>query len=236
MSDFCSFDLQGVDAEKFLQGQITADVRDVGDAYTPCAVCNLKGRAQFGLWIKRKNEGFGLVLASDLAQDFQAHLKKYGAFSKIALSDPAPIYPAIVDNAPDFSSDPNDANRQAWQEKSLATGNYWITKRTSERFQPQELRLHQRGGVSYKKGCYLGQEVVARLYFKSRPKAYLHRVFCADPAFFEAPPSGVAPVNCVQSDAGVEALVVARPDVLKDATNVRVLPLPEALQGDAART
>ena len=38
---------------------------------------------------------------------------------------------------------------------------------------PQEVRLDEIGGVSYTKGCYTGQETVARVHFRGHPNRYL---------------------------------------------------------------
>jgi folate-binding protein YgfZ len=46
---------------------------------------------------------------------------------------------------------------------------------TSELFQPQELNFQNLNGVSYNKGCYTGQEVIARLYFRGKLKQFVHR-------------------------------------------------------------
>lgn len=230
MTDFIYFSLIGNDAEKFLQGQLTVDVKKVGDDFIPTAICNLKGRVQFGLWIHKIDDGFGLVLAADLADDFAAHIKKFGAFSKITLSAPSAIYPAVLDDAPSFSQ--TDAKQMdEWQALSIATGNYWITQATSEAFQPQELRLHQSGGVDYNKGCYLGQEIVARLYFKAAPKAYLHRVLMTGDAALS---DKIQIVNQISTDGGTEALVIARPDDLA-VEGISVLDLPDALMADIGR-
>lgn len=228
MTAFIYLELTGNDAGKFLQGQVTCDVHKLNDNYTATAICNLKGRVHFGLWLKKTADGFGLVLADDLADDFIKHIKKYGAFSKIKLGTPTPIYPAIKGNEPTF--DEKDSNcTDAWEQLSVATGNYWITKATSEQFQPQELRLHQRGGVAYDKGCYLGQEIVARLYFKASPKAYLHRIGfkCVDDLSDK-----VQIINQINTNEGFEALVVARPD---DLSNVEILNLPKSLQANISR-
>lgn len=123
-----------------------------------------------------------------------------------------------------FLENQSEADWQTWQEVSLKTGNYWITAKTSEQFQPQELRLHQRGGVDYDKGCYLGQEIIARLWFKATPKAWLHLVKAGDIDIDNK-------VTVVNSD-GQLALVVARPDDLK---NLTVLSLPDNLNGSVAR-
>lgn len=222
---FCAFQLTGIDADKFLQGQLTINTQKVGDTFLPCAICNLKGRVAFGLWIKRVSDGFLLVMASDLADSFKTHIKKYGAFSKIHLSDPTPIYPCVIDDLPSFSDNETDSDWENFAKTSLQTGNYWLTLRTAEQFQPQELRLHQRGGVDYDKGCYLGQEIVARLWFKSTPKAWLHRIALTNEA---SKPNDKVQIVC---EFGGEALVVARPDALD---GIQVLQI-DGLTGEFAR-
>lgn len=164
------YTLTGVDAAKFLQGQVTVDVQDVQIGETrPTAICDLKGRVQFGLWISRVAEdAFTLTVSSDQQEALRAHIRKYGAFSKMTVSEPVQQYPAVVDGELAFADQPTDAN--AWQALAIAQGQAWIVAATSGLFQPQELRLHQRGGVDYDKGCYLGQEIVARLYFRAKPK------------------------------------------------------------------
>lgn len=227
--NFSQFALTGTDADKFLQGQLTANVAKINDCFLPTAICNLKGRIAFGLWIRRIDDGFCVVLAEDLADAFKIHIKKYGAFSKISLSQPSPIYPCVMANAPTFSLHQSDTNWQAWATLSIEQGNFWITSATTELFQPQELRLHQRGGVDYDKGCYLGQEIVARLYFKASPKAYLHRVMLNTPLMAGQTVDKVGIVNAV----GLDALVVGTPDDV--ARLGQIIPLPTPLDQSVAR-
>lgn len=249
--------LKGDDASQFLQGQLTVNVHKLGLSYLPTAISNLKGRIAFGLWIKKYEDDDGLlyelVVSADCADDLVAHVKKYAAFSKVSLSSAEPIYPCLIDGEPTFSTDISIADIDAWMTTSIATGNYWITQATAGQFQPQELRLHQRGGVDYDKGCYLGQEVIARLYFKAAPKAYLHRVkgdyrhlqanATALPIAGEPLADGINVVNiisCADDDLAFEALVVARPQAIEDikssAQTFKVLDLPAHLQGDVARS
>lgn len=232
MTDFCYFEMTGTDSEKFLQGQITANIADIGEQFLPTAICNLKGRVQFGIWIARTLAGFDIVMSSDMADNFIMHIKKYGAFSKITLSSANPIYPDVIDDIPTFNKT-QQTDTKLWEQLSIKTGNYWLTAKTSEMYQPQELRLHQKGGVAYDKGCYLGQEIIARLYFKARPKAYLHRILGVG----AIPPTGgdmgrMSIVNALATDTGFEALVIARPE---DLTTVEILPLPKTLQEDIGR-
>lgn len=235
--------LTGNDAAKFLQGQLTININKLTDTPSPCAICDLKGRVAFGLWACRTDEGFGLILADELVTDFVAHIKKYGAFSKISLSSPAPCYPCVADGMPTFCEHAKDSNFEAWKVASVAHGNYWITSANQHLFQPQELRLHQRGGVDYDKGCYLGQEIVARLYFKASPKAYLHRIRL-DPSklggILESTDENWAGkkleqgqiVNAITTQDGVEVLCIIRPD--EAALIGQVLEI-EGLSGSVAR-
>ncbi len=239
LPQFSQLTIQGEDAEKFLQGQLTCDVTKLGLSYQAAAICNLKGRIEFGIWIKKQAEKhYDVVISSDCTDALQAHLKKFGAFSKFDTSESIAIYPCVLADAPTFShkDDHNTAtDTQAWMECSLATGNYWIVAATQGEFQPQELRLHQRGGMDYDKGCYLGQEVIARIYFKSAPKAFLHYVKGSG----RVPVAGdkldkIQVVNAMENDNGFIALVVARPEQLAEST-LSVLDLPAALQVNVAR-
>ena len=239
LPQFAQLTIQGEDAEKFLQGQLTCDVTKLGLSYQAAALSNLKGRIEFGIWIKKQAEKhFDVVISADCAESFQAHVKKFGAFSKFETSAPIAIYPCVLADEPTFShkDDHNTpADIQAWMQCSIENGNYWIVAATQGQFQPQELRLHQRGGMDYDKGCYLGQEVIARIYFKAAPKAFLHYVKGSG----DVPAAGdkldkIQVVNAVATAEGFEALVVARPAHLDDS-ELTLLELPPALQADVAR-
>lgn len=130
----------------------------------------------------------------------------------------------------------------------IRDGLAWVTAATSDEFIPQMLALHRTGAVSFKKGCYTGQEVVARMQYLGKLKRQLYRL-----AFelAEAPAAGTpcylpgARQNCghvvmsaAVSDSAAEALVVlteegaASPTLCfgedADETAVSLLPLPLA--------
>ena len=69
-----------------------------------------------------------------------------------------------------------------WDQAEIAAGLVWITPETQETFLPQAIAWDQLGGVSFSKGCYTGQEVVARLHYKGSSKKGLRRVSGAGPA------------------------------------------------------
>ena len=238
MSDlaFSSFTLIGADAQKFLQGQVTLNTEALAENTTRyTAICDLKGRIHFGLWLKKVNpEHFEIATTADQADEFSKHIKKYGAFSKMKLEPAGSVFPALIDDTTAFSAETTDIT--AWEVSAIQNGQAFISQKTEGMFQPQELRLHQREGVHYDKGCYLGQEVIARLWFKAKPKAWLHAIQGSGdvPALGEQLNKGVQVVNSAAIDGGFIALAVARPNALEDL-GVTVLALPEYLSGDVAR-
>lgn len=235
---FSTLTLTGVDTEKFLQGQVTVDVTKISnDEHRPTAICDLKGRIAFGLWLTRQSaEQFDVVIATDLLDAFKAHIRKYGAFSKMTPSNAQTIYPVIINGSADFQANESTTTIEEWQKTAIAQGAAWITAENAGLFQPQELRLHQRAGVDYDKGCYLGQEIVARLYFRAKPKAWLHRVQGTGtlPQVGQSAAPNVDLVNVIETAEGWEALVIAKPEALVES-GLLVLALPDALNGEVGR-
>jgi hypothetical protein len=233
---FILFTLNGVDAQKFLQGQVTLNTEALAENQTRyTTICSLKGRIQFGLWLKKLNpESFEIVSTEDQAAELASHIKKFGAFSKMQLVQLGPVYPVINGIYTDFVQTETDLT--VWQQQAIASGQAWIQAATATLFQPQELRLHQREGIHYDKGCYLGQEVIARLWFKAKPKHWLHLIQGTGPVPEVATQlnNDVEVVNSIAVEDGYQALVVAKPETLAKLP-VQVLNLPEALSGDIAR-
>lgn len=62
-----------------------------------------------------------------------------------------------------------------WQQQLIESGLPQLHLTTSESFIPQMLNLHLLGGVSFKKGCYTGQEVVARMQYLGAAKRRMFR-------------------------------------------------------------
>ena len=53
-----------------------------------------------------------------------------------------------------------------WHLLNIQNGIPAIYPETSDKFIPQRLNLQELGGLSFKKGCYIGQEVLSRLYYR----------------------------------------------------------------------
>lgn len=68
---------------------------------------------------------------------------------------------------------------EAWIRADIRAGLVDVDASSSGRFLPQELNLDRIGAVSFGKGCYPGQEVIARLHYLGRTKRRVWRLRCA---------------------------------------------------------
>ena len=73
-----------------------------------------------------------------------------------------------------------------WDAIEVAAGRPWVESGTVESFVPQMLNLDLTGGISFKKGCYPGQEIVARTQYLGKVKRRMLR--------FAFAPAGDAPL------------------------------------------
>ncbi len=86
---------------------------------------------------------------------------------------------ALIKNLPKLNS--TLASSAVWMLLDILAGLPWITTATQEQFLPQMLNLDALQGLSYQKGCYLGQEVIARLHYRGKVKKRLHLISSARP-------------------------------------------------------
>ena len=57
-----------------------------------------------------------------------------------------------------------------WQEARVRAGIPWVEPESSSAFLPHQLNYHDTGGIDFDKGCYLGQEVIARMQYRGKQK------------------------------------------------------------------
>ncbi|MFO7190605.1 MAG: folate-binding protein YgfZ [Pseudomonadota bacterium] len=62
-----------------------------------------------------------------------------------------------------------------WAWLDVVNGLPWITAATQDQFVPQMVNLEALGGVSFQKGCYPGQEVVARTQYRATTRRRMYR-------------------------------------------------------------
>lgn len=111
--------------------------------------------------------------------------------SVIALPDPAgALWMAIdqdLDNPAPQGADWQALSREEWDRREIAAGIPEIFEATRERFVAQMINLDLLGGVSFTKGCYVGQEIIARAHHLGRIKRRMGLFRCAPT---DAPPGG----------------------------------------------
>jgi len=67
----------------------------------------------------------------------------------------------------------------AWIALDILAGIPWLNTQTSELFVPQMLKLDELNAISFEKGCYTGQEVVARTHYLGKNKRVMLLAKCA---------------------------------------------------------
>jgi folate-binding protein YgfZ len=107
--------------------------------------------------------------------------------------------------------------QDAWRLSEIHAGIPQIAKATQEQFVPQMINYELLGGVNFKKGCYPGQEIVARSQYLGKLKRRTTLVAIADPAaaagmevFATADPEqpcGMIVNAAPNGNGGVDALV-----------------------------
>ncbi|MEA2420544.1 MAG: hypothetical protein QOE60_2750 [Thermoleophilaceae bacterium] len=102
---------------------------------------------------------------------------------------------------------------------------------------PQEAGINERA-VDFEKGCYVGQETVARLHYKGKPNRHLRGLLLSEPAerhaeiVFGDKPVGRVGSACVSPRLGPIALALVRREaapgdtVLVGGSEARVVELP----------
>lgn len=130
-----------------------------------------------------------------------------------------------------------------WQASEIAAGVASLTAATQESFVPQMLNWQHVGGVHFKKGCYTGQEVIARMHFLGQLKKSLFRFRSEQAKDLPAPGSALFAgersvgevVNAVRNrDGSIELLAVVRHDAAENALHpdglhesvLTTMPLP----------
>jgi hypothetical protein len=77
---------------------------------------------------------------------------------------------------PDLLDAHNQCSLATWQAGQIAAGVPWLTSTTAGAYVPQMLNWQHLGGVHFKKGCYTGQEIIARMHFLGQLKKSLYRL------------------------------------------------------------
>lgn len=152
--------ISGVDSAEFLQGQITNDINFVSEnKILTSAICNVKGRVLAVFRILRSSSGFLIFVNKSVAEKFKTHLEKYAVFFKTKIE--------FIDKAIDGIEIISESD---WKLNCIERGFVEITESISEVFTPHELNYQNLGLINFEKGCFTGQEVIARMHYRGKLK------------------------------------------------------------------
>lgn len=138
---------------------------------------------------------------------------------------------------------------EVWQLLDIRAGLPTIIPATQETFVPQMLNLEPLQGISYSKGCYPGQEVIARMHYLGKLKRRMYRLhtqagIAPSPGETvrtaeEGKEAGTVVASAATTHDGYELLAVLRTElaeqnalVLNDAP-LQLLELPYAFDAES---
>lgn len=152
----------GPDAFEFLQNQLTNDLRLLeSEAEILSAWCSPKGRVIWFGTVQTTESGYSLSVAHDMAEEFIRRLTIFRFRSKV-----------------EFSIDEGGTVDAHFL---IENGYPFIGEAQSEQFTPHMLNLDLLGAVSVDKGCYPGQEIVARTHYRGATKRRMLRFESTEP-------------------------------------------------------
>ncbi|MFT3904892.1 MAG: hypothetical protein QM718_01100 [Steroidobacteraceae bacterium] len=149
------------------------------------------------------------------------------------------VQTATATDAPAAAAETDPVQR--WHAANIAAGIAQVYRATSGSFVAQMLNLDVLGGISFKKGCYTGQEIIARAHYRGAVKRRMQRYAAATAApapgarlMHDATAVGEV-VDAVNTAQGCELLAVVslaaleQTLTLENGTTLQRLPLPYAL-------
>ncbi len=194
--------VSGPDAKKLLQGQLTINIETLCENGQLGAHCNPQGRVISLFYLFLWQNDYYLLMPKDVIAKAMQALKKYAVFYKTNLCDASeefciigyrgddlPLSSAIqltygkskilLDSASQKASfllkvEPELVALDVWKYATIIDGIPTVYLATSELFLPHEINLPDLHAVNFDKGCYTGQEIIARMHYKGKLKTHLY--------------------------------------------------------------
>lgn len=220
---YSSLTVRGDDALTFLQGQLTNDLAELEhSAVMLAAWCNPKGRVICLFRVRRTDSGYVLALPTELAAIVQQRLTMYRFRARVvfALDDASPADLGATDSI------------EHWRRDNLRAGIPDVRASQSEAHTPHMLNLDLLDAISFDKGCYTGQEIVARTHYRGATKRRMFRFESEEPVAEGADVSdGDRKIGDVVNSIGTDLLAVIPVDskdkpLTIEGTPLRRIPLP----------
>jgi hypothetical protein len=237
--------VSGPDALPFLQGILTCNVETLPEGEARLgALLTPQGKIQFDFLVSRSEDGFRLDVAADRVSDLVKRLGLYRLRAKVTMAaDPTLGVAAAWDGAETaaetvrvrdgrlpalgerlyfaegaFSADATEADYHAHR-IGLGVPEGGRDFALSDAF-PHEALMDQLGGVDFKKGCYVGQEVVSRMQHRGTARTRILPIVYRDgpaPEPGTEVTAGARSLGTTGSAAGERGLATIRLDRLGDA-------------------
>jgi len=184
--------IAGPDTSAFLQSQLTLDVESIPRGQMqPGAWCSPDGRVDAVVPVALDDQQATLVAPEALIASLVKRARMYSIGRKVEISYGPGIRggsktTGAGDRALTLSWDPDRAFFLAdpkksealqgdawpapvdWLRADIECHMPWLLPDTARMFLPQMLGLEALGGLSYRKGCFPGQEVIARVHYRGR--------------------------------------------------------------------
>ena len=167
MTEILSYFVSGEKAAAFLHGQFTNDIKGLSPGQGNYnLLLTQKGKVRADLFIYRDEGGFYLLIPKPFSEIVISHLQKLATLSKVKIVEThcnASLQSQIADL-------PFNLDKITRVERGIPLVGVDVTE---ENF-PQEGRLDQ--ALHFNKGCYLGQEIIARLHYRGHVNKILARL------------------------------------------------------------
>lgn len=176
--------LTGSDAGDFLQGYVTCDTSLTSSkAASPMSFPDRQGRVVANGWMYGSSEDIALAIHSSTVEILKSHLKLYLQFSKSSFDSniqPCGVHGSVGNSGITIEGLQASLVDEAQTEKEcfgvlVDLNQPLVTSTTSGKYLPQMLNLERSGAISFDKGCYLGQEVIARAQHRGQVKRRMQR-------------------------------------------------------------
>ena len=109
-------------------------------------------------WVIKIESGFKIAILEELIASFEEHMNKYIPFFDAELKN---------DVQDDFIK---DLDSKEWMKFLINEGIVEVNKQNSLKFTPHELNYQNNELIDFSKGCFNGQEVIARMEYRGKLK------------------------------------------------------------------
>jgi len=185
--------ISGEDSETFLQSQFSNDITNIKDKQIQInAYCQHQGKIIAILWVFKKKDDYFLSVLTELKALVLSKLNMYKLMSRVQIDDYSNLvyqFGLIKENQEKsirineslsilITSEliPSVESNSIWELACIENILPEVHLKMSEKITPQLVNLDiDELGVSFTKGCYPGQEVVARMHYLGKPKRRLFR-------------------------------------------------------------